>query len=197
MGASWPLRSARARAIPARRGGVPRQGRRDPDIVDRVAAGDPGAVVIAGVAGPGTGRMLAAIDARLPGVPVYATSGMLERDPAADPGRAAERRGAHPERPRASCLPPAPMSSGAPASSPGPRRRGPRRRTATTRCASSSTPSRRGTRPRAGGRSRARDARQTRRDGATGCAAPAMWEGQRFALYALENGRFRFVRIED
>ena len=52
-----------------------------PDIVDRIAASGPGAVVIAGVAGPGTGRMLAALDARMPGIPVYATSGMLERDP--------------------------------------------------------------------------------------------------------------------
>ena len=46
-----------------------------------IAASEPGAVVIAGVAGPGTGRMLAALDARMPGIPVYATSGMLERDP--------------------------------------------------------------------------------------------------------------------
>ncbi len=52
-----------------------------PDIADRIAESRPGAVVIAGVAGPGTGRMLAALDERLPGVPVYATSGMLERDP--------------------------------------------------------------------------------------------------------------------
>lgn len=53
-----------------------------PDIVENVAAERPDAVVIAGVAGPGTGRMLAAIDAQLPGVPVYATSGILARDPA-------------------------------------------------------------------------------------------------------------------
>jgi branched-chain amino acid transport system substrate-binding protein len=52
-----------------------------PDVVDRVAQEGPGAVVIAGVAGPGTGRLLAAIAARLPGVPVYATRGMLLRDP--------------------------------------------------------------------------------------------------------------------
>jgi branched-chain amino acid transport system substrate-binding protein len=54
-----------------------------PDIVDKVAGSGPGAVVLAGVADSGTGRLLAAVDARLPGVPVYATSGMLERDPAA------------------------------------------------------------------------------------------------------------------
>jgi branched-chain amino acid transport system substrate-binding protein len=53
-----------------------------PDIVEKVATDRPGAVVIAGVAGPGTGRILAAIDAQLPGVPVYATSGILARDPA-------------------------------------------------------------------------------------------------------------------
>jgi branched-chain amino acid transport system substrate-binding protein len=53
-----------------------------PDIVEKVAAERPDAVIIAGVAGPGTGRMLAAIDLQLPGVPVYATSGILARDPA-------------------------------------------------------------------------------------------------------------------
>ena len=93
MGASWPPRSSRAGAatVPDPLDEEEYRGKVDeiPDIVDRVAAGDPGAVVIAGVAGPGTGRMLAAIDARLPGVPVYATSGMLERDPS---GRSRTRR---------------------------------------------------------------------------------------------------------
>jgi branched-chain amino acid transport system substrate-binding protein len=51
-----------------------------PDIVAKVAEDRPGAVVLASVAGPGTGRLLAAIDTRLPGVPVYATSGVLARD---------------------------------------------------------------------------------------------------------------------
>jgi branched-chain amino acid transport system substrate-binding protein len=51
-----------------------------PDIVDKLAEGHPDAVVLAGVAGPGTGRLLAAVDTRLPGVPVYATSGLLARD---------------------------------------------------------------------------------------------------------------------
>jgi branched-chain amino acid transport system substrate-binding protein len=51
-----------------------------PDLARSLAEGRPEAVVFAGVAGPGIGRLLAAIDADMPGVPVYATSGMLVRD---------------------------------------------------------------------------------------------------------------------
>jgi branched-chain amino acid transport system substrate-binding protein len=51
------------------------------DIAKGLAEGDPDAVIYAGVAGPGTGRMLAAIDSRLPGVAVYTSSGILARDP--------------------------------------------------------------------------------------------------------------------
>jgi len=54
-----------------------------PDIARSLADAQPDAVVYAGVAGPGTGRMLAAIDSRMPGVPVYGTSGMLARSPEA------------------------------------------------------------------------------------------------------------------
>jgi branched-chain amino acid transport system substrate-binding protein len=52
-----------------------------PGIARNLAEGSPDAVVYAGVAGPGTGRLLAAIDARMPGVPVYGTGGLLARDP--------------------------------------------------------------------------------------------------------------------
>ena len=52
-----------------------------PDIVRSLAAERPNGVVYAGVAGPGSGRMLATIDAHLPGAPVYATAGLLARDP--------------------------------------------------------------------------------------------------------------------
>jgi branched-chain amino acid transport system substrate-binding protein len=51
-----------------------------PDLVRSLAEGRPDAVVFAGVAGPGIGRLLSAIDTGMPGVPVYATSGMLVRD---------------------------------------------------------------------------------------------------------------------
>jgi branched-chain amino acid transport system substrate-binding protein len=51
-----------------------------PDLVRSLAEGRPDAVVFAGVAGPGIGRLLSAIDAGMPGVPVFATSGMLVRD---------------------------------------------------------------------------------------------------------------------
>jgi branched-chain amino acid transport system substrate-binding protein len=52
-----------------------------PDIARSLAEAGPDAVAYAGVAGPGTGRLLAAIDLRMPGTPVFATSGMLARDP--------------------------------------------------------------------------------------------------------------------
>jgi branched-chain amino acid transport system substrate-binding protein len=51
------------------------------DIADALAGAGPDSIVYAGVAGPGTGRLLAAIDSRMPGVPVYSTSGILARDP--------------------------------------------------------------------------------------------------------------------
>jgi branched-chain amino acid transport system substrate-binding protein len=53
-----------------------------PDLVRDLAERRPDAVVYAGIAGPGTGRILSQIDRALPGVPVYATAGMLARDPA-------------------------------------------------------------------------------------------------------------------
>jgi branched-chain amino acid transport system substrate-binding protein len=37
-------------------------------------------VVYAGIAGPGTGRLLAQMDRTMPGTPVYATAGVLARD---------------------------------------------------------------------------------------------------------------------
>ena len=51
-----------------------------PDIARSVADSRPDAVVFAGVAGPGMGRLLAAIDRDMPGIPVFGTSGMLVRD---------------------------------------------------------------------------------------------------------------------
>jgi hypothetical protein len=51
-----------------------------PDLAAALADGRPDAVLHAGVAGSGTGRLLAAIDGRMPGVPVYAASGILVRD---------------------------------------------------------------------------------------------------------------------
>jgi branched-chain amino acid transport system substrate-binding protein len=53
-----------------------------PDLVRDLAEADPDAVLYAGIAGPGTGRILAQIDRAMPGVPVYATAGVLARDPA-------------------------------------------------------------------------------------------------------------------
>jgi branched-chain amino acid transport system substrate-binding protein len=53
-----------------------------PDVVRDVAEDRPDALVYAGIAGPGTGRILAQVDSAMPGVPVYTTAGMLARDPA-------------------------------------------------------------------------------------------------------------------
>ena len=52
-----------------------------PDVVRDVAEDQPEVLLYAGIAGPGTGRILAQIDSALPGVPVYSTYGMLARDP--------------------------------------------------------------------------------------------------------------------
>jgi branched-chain amino acid transport system substrate-binding protein len=52
-----------------------------PDVVRDLAEDAPDAIVYAGIAGPGTGRILAQIDQLLPGVPVFATYGLLARDP--------------------------------------------------------------------------------------------------------------------
>jgi branched-chain amino acid transport system substrate-binding protein len=52
-----------------------------PDVVRDVAGDRPDVLLYAGIAGPGTGRILARVDSALPGVPVYATYGMLARDP--------------------------------------------------------------------------------------------------------------------
>jgi branched-chain amino acid transport system substrate-binding protein len=54
-----------------------------PDVVRSLAEARPDLVVYAGVAGAGTGRLLAQIDARMPGVPVFCTAGLLARDPRA------------------------------------------------------------------------------------------------------------------
>jgi branched-chain amino acid transport system substrate-binding protein len=52
-----------------------------PDVVRDLAEARPDALLYAGIASPGTGRILAQVDRALPGVPVYTTSGMLARDP--------------------------------------------------------------------------------------------------------------------
>ena len=53
-----------------------------PDVVRDIAEDRPEALLYAGIAGPGTGRILAQVDRALPGVPVYATYGLLARNPA-------------------------------------------------------------------------------------------------------------------
>ncbi|MBD0282431.1 MAG: ABC transporter substrate-binding protein [Thermoleophilaceae bacterium] len=73
-----------------------------PDIAASLAKARPDAVVYAGVAGPGTGRLLAATDMRIPGVPVLTTSGVLARDQAvAIPAAPATVRAVTPIRPAA------------------------------------------------------------------------------------------------
>ena len=161
-----------------------------PDIVDRIAASD---------AGPGTGRMLAALDARMPGIPVYATSGMLERDP----------RRPIPDAPLSvEALTPVLPASELPADG----------RKVISRAGELAGAE--AARPEAvygyeamrlildavaqGGRDRAKVAAaalamRDRRSamGPYRLRGTGDVDGERFALYALENGRFRFVRIED
>jgi branched-chain amino acid transport system substrate-binding protein len=50
-----------------------------PDVVRRLDEATPDVVAYAGIAQRGTGRLLAQIDRRLPAVPVYATSGLLDQ----------------------------------------------------------------------------------------------------------------------
>jgi branched-chain amino acid transport system substrate-binding protein len=52
-----------------------------PDVVRDIAEDRPDVLLYAGIAGPGTGRILAQVDHALPGVPVYSTYGLLARDP--------------------------------------------------------------------------------------------------------------------
>jgi branched-chain amino acid transport system substrate-binding protein len=52
-----------------------------PDVVRKLAEASPDVVAYAGIANPGTGRLLARVHASLPGVPVFATAGLLARDP--------------------------------------------------------------------------------------------------------------------
>jgi branched-chain amino acid transport system substrate-binding protein len=52
-----------------------------PDVVRNLADADPNVVAYAGIANPDTARLLAGIRERLPGVPVYASAGLLARDP--------------------------------------------------------------------------------------------------------------------
>jgi branched-chain amino acid transport system substrate-binding protein len=52
-----------------------------PDIVRGLAEARPEVVVYAGIANSTTGPLMAQIDQRLRGVPLYATSGVLDRDP--------------------------------------------------------------------------------------------------------------------
>jgi branched-chain amino acid transport system substrate-binding protein len=169
-----------------------------PDIVDKVAEGRPEAIVLAGVAGPGTGRLLAAVDARLPGVPVYATSGVLARD-------------------RRTPIPVAPISVEALTPVLPWRQLPPRGREIMRRADRQSGAA--AARPEAvygyetmrlildaievGGRDRARVAAAAlgmrERRSALGryrLRGTGDVDGERFALYALHGGRFEYVRME-
>ena len=112
-----------------------------PDLVRRLAEARPDVVVYAGIAGRGTGRLLAQIDQALPRIPVYAGSGLLDALRPTGPGRPAYRVGpaAHAVDRLAPGARAAPRE--APARSATPRPSGPRRCTGTRPCASCSPPS--------------------------------------------------------
>jgi branched-chain amino acid transport system substrate-binding protein len=170
-----------------------------PDIARSLAESSPDAVVHAGVAGPGSGRMLAAIDAFAPGVPVFSSAGLLARDPRRPIPAAPATVEAYGPVPPASELPPAGrrllrrlrMAEGPAAARPealygyeamrlvldAVRAAGPDRRRVI------------------GAAMRIR----TRRSplGPYRLRATGDVEPHRFALYALRDGRFRFERMVD
>ena len=165
-----------------------------PDIARSLADDRPDAVVFAGVAGPGIGRLLAAIDGSMPGVPVFATSGMLVRDrpiPAAPGGW---RPHARPARRRASPLGPA-------AAAPPAEARGPVRGAARGGLWIRGDAARAGRDRRGGARPPARDRRGARDPHAPfparhirGAGAPATSTGSSSRSTALRGGRFEFER---
>jgi branched-chain amino acid transport system substrate-binding protein len=167
-----------------------------PDVVRRLAEADPEVVVYAGIANRGTGRLLAQIDRTLPGIAVYAGSGLLDR-----------RRG----RP----VPAAPASVWALAPTPPLGALPARARALSKRLAARGLSS---DRPdavygyeamrvvldaiRAGGPNRELVRRagmtiRTRRSplGRYALRGTGDVEGARFALWALRDGRFEFVRM--
>jgi branched-chain amino acid transport system substrate-binding protein len=167
-----------------------------PDIVRRLAEAHPDVVVYAGIANRGTGRLLAQIDRTLPGIAVYAGSGLLDRRP----GRPI------PAAPASVwALGPTPPMDALPA----------RARTLSKRLAARGLSS---DRPdavygyeamrvvldaiRAGGPNRELVRRagmtiRTRRSplGRYALRGTGDVEGARFALWALRDGRFEFVRM--
>jgi branched-chain amino acid transport system substrate-binding protein len=167
-----------------------------PDVVRSLAEARPEVVVYAGIANSGTGPLLARIDQRLPGVPLYATAGVLDRDPG---------------RP----IPAAPASAWALGPMPPAGELSPRGRRLLSRLAARQPKAARSEALygyeamrvildaiRAGGRDRERVRRagtriRTRRSalGTYTLRASGDIDGGRFALWALRDGRFRFVRM--
>ena len=167
-----------------------------PDVVRRLAETHPDVVAYAGIANRGTGRLLAQLDRTLPGIAVYAGSGLLDR-----------RRG----RP----IPAAPASVWALGPTPPLDALPARARALSKRLAARGLSS---DRPdavygyeamrvvldaiRAGGPNRELVRRagmtiRTRRSplGRYALRATGDVEGARFALWALRDGRFEFVRM--
>jgi branched-chain amino acid transport system substrate-binding protein len=167
-----------------------------PDIVRGLAEARPEVLVYAGIASSTTGPLMAQIDERLPGLPLYATAGVLDRDS----GRV---------------IPAAPARAWALASVP-PARELPRRgRRVLARLAARQPEAARSEALygyeamrvildaiRAGGPDRERvqraGTRLRMRRSALGSyilRATGDIDGGRFALWALRGGRFRFVRM--
>jgi branched-chain amino acid transport system substrate-binding protein len=174
------------------------RGRADeiPDIVRDLAEARPDVVVYAGIANSNTGPLMAQIDQRLPGVPLFATAGVLDRDPG---------------RP----IPAAPARVWALAPMPPARELSPRGKRVLARLAARHPDAVRSEALygyeamrlildaiRAGGPDRERVRRagislRTRRSvlGSYTLRATGDIDGGRFALWALRDGRFRFVRM--
>jgi branched-chain amino acid transport system substrate-binding protein len=168
-----------------------------PDIARALANARPDAVVYAGIAGPGTGRLLAAIDDQMPGVPLYTAAGLRARDASAP----------IPSAPvSVELLDPVPPAAALPA-----RARRLLRRIEVEAGSAAARPEavygyesmrlvldaiEKGGRDRAAVRSAALDMRERRSPlGAYRMRGTGDVDGARFALYALQDGRFEFVRV--
>jgi branched-chain amino acid transport system substrate-binding protein len=174
------------------------RGRADeiPDIVRGLAEARPDVVVYAGIANSNTGPLMAQIDQRLPGVPLFATAGVLDRDP----GR---------------LIPAAPAHAWALGPMPPARELPPRGKQVLARVAARHPEAARSEALygyeamrlildaiRAGGPDRERVRRagirlRARRSvlGSYTMRATGDVDGGRFALWALRDGRFSFVRM--
>jgi branched-chain amino acid transport system substrate-binding protein len=170
-----------------------------PAIAGSLAESSPDAVLHAGVAGPGSGHMLAAIDHVAPGVPVFSSAGLLARDSRRPISAAPATAEAYGPVPPASELPPAGRRllrrlrvTEGPAAARPEALYGYEAMRLVLEAVRVAGPDRRRVVDAAMGMRKRRSPLGPYRLQATGDV-----EARRFALYALRDGRFRFERVVD